>query len=221
MHRFTAILLLLSFCSLLFAQPKEDNSNKNAADNAKKNESTMSKIPEGYGDITWGTYLSDAKEKIKGRLTYTDDKKIIISNDGELQYHYGFFYKDPSMTSDKILGDDPKKTDPNKTNDTEKKDEGKFFYVSMKFPYLNRDSVYEKIKARYGIHSTENIKNNQGAYAWDSEKTVVIMWVDNYEKKAFCRRVIFVSKEISKDLNKYSTDMFFKKELELIKKVNP
>jgi|GEM_PF-212099 len=250
MHRFTAILLILSFCSMLFAQNTGKNTNttnttgnKTATTTEKKQteeEKTASKIPEGYGDITWGTYLSDAKEKIKGKLTYTDDRKIIISNDGELQYYYGFFYADPAVTmEDKILGEETKKettgnqpgtnnTTGTNTNNTaenktepEKKDEGKLFYVSLKFPYLTKDSIYEKIKAKYGPHTKENIKDHQGAYIWDSEKTLLLMWVDNYEKKPFCRRIIFMSKEIAKDLNKYTNDMFFKKELELIKKAKP
>ncbi len=246
MHRFAAILLILSLCSVLFAQQQPGNKNSNnttnttgnntAGDKKTQDEKTASKIPEGYGDITWGTYLSDAKSKIKGKLTYTDEKKIIISNDGELQYYYGFFYADPAMTTEeKILGEEKKPdntgtgsgTGTNTNNiagnktEPEKKDEGKLFYVSLKFPYLAKDAVYEKIKAKYGEHTKENLKNNQGAYIWDSEKTLLLMWVDNYEKKPFSRRIIFMSKDVAKDLNKYTNDMFFKKELELIKKVNP
>lgn len=201
---------------------KQPADNKTAAKDEKKE--TMSKIPEGYGDISWGTTLSEAKDKIKGRLTYTDDKKIIISRDGELEYYYGFFYKDPALTADKIMGDDSGTTgtgDGTGGEQKEKKDEGVLFYVALKFPYLTKDSVYEKIKAKYGEHTSEEFKNNKGAFAWDSEKTVVIMWVDNYENKPYSRRITFVSKEISKNLNKYTQDMFNKKELELIKKVNP
>jgi len=184
----------------------------------------IAKLPEGYANLTWGTYLSDAKEKISGRLTYTDDKTVIISKENELQYYYGFFYKKPEA-AEKTAEQPAEKTDTTGTAKTEEanppKDEGKLFYVSLNFPYLAKDAVYEKIKTKYGVHSGETLKDNQGAIAWDSEKTVVLMWVDRYEKKPYCRRIIYISKDISKELNDYTNTIFNKTEIELMKKLNP
>ncbi len=180
----------------------------------------ISTLPEGYANLTWGTYLSDAKDKISGRLTYTDDKTVIISKENELQYYYGFFYKDPETAE--------KSAEKTETSDTAKadetnppRDEGRLFYVSLNFPYLDKDAVYEKIKKKYGVHSGETLKDNQGAIAWDSEKTVVLMWVDRYEKKPYCRRIIYISKDIAKELNDYTNTIFNKTEIELMKKLNP
>ena len=222
MRRLTAIIVLLSFCTILFAQSAADD--KKAADGKDKTAKTEEKttaLPLGYGSLTWGMYLSDGKDKIAGRLTYTDEKTIIVSSDGELEYYYGFFYPDPELTADKITGTTAADTDTGTPAKDTPKDEGRLFYVSLKFPYLDKDQVYEKIKARYGDHTSENIKNDQGAIAWDSEKTIVMMWIDRYEKKPFCRRIIYISKDIAKELNQYNTKIFHKAEMELIKKLNP
>lgn len=230
MRRIYVLLIMLFFISAVFAQntstektdPKSGTTteNKDTAKSETKDEK-VEKIPDGYGNITWGMYLSDARDKITGILTYTDEKKVIISKDKELEYFYGFFYKEPSTEAEPVKKEETPAAGDNKTEPAQEKDEGKLFYVSMSFPYLDKDVVYEKIKAKYGIHTGENIKDNQGAVAWDSENTIIIMWVDRYEKKPFCRKIIYISKKYSKELNDYRNTIFNKTEIELIKKMNP
>jgi hypothetical protein len=197
---------------------------------ADKKEAEIQKLPVGYGDLTWGMYLSETRPKIAGVLVYTDEKKIIVSKDGDLEYRYGFFYTDPTSAEDdipvagtevKTEGTESTTGDETTPAAEEKKDEGKLFFVSLNFPYLDKDSVYNKIKSKYGKHSGENIKDNQGAIAWNSEDTIVIMWVDKYKKKPYCRRVVYISKKISKELNDYTYKIFNKTEMDLIKKLNP
>jgi hypothetical protein len=194
------------------------------------NESGIAKLPVGYGELTWETYLSDAREKIAGVLVYTDEKKIIVSKDGNLEYRYGFFYVDPVVAEDEVPSTETAVRTEGTENVTadgtapaaeDRKDEGKLFYVSLNFPYLDRDSVYKKIEKKYGKHSGENIKDNQGAIAWSSDDTIVIMWVDRYKKKPYCRRVVYISKKISKELNDYTYRLFNKTEMDLVKKLNP
>lgn len=207
-------------------------------------ENGIQKLPEGYGNLTWGMYVSEARDKIAGAIVYTDDKRVIVSKDGELEYRYGFFYIDPTLVEEEIPvtaaekkpGDETGGTAADTTTGTvtgdektgektgtapEKKDEGRLFYVSLNFPYLDKDTVYNKIKKKYGKHTGDNIKENQGAIAWDGGDTIVIMWVDNYKKRPYCRRVIYISKKISRELNEYTAKIFNKTELDLIKKINP
>jgi hypothetical protein len=47
------------------------------------------------------------------------------------------------------------------------------------------------------------------------------MWVDRYKKKPYCRRVVYISKKISKELNDYTYRLFNKTEMDLVKKLNP
>jgi len=199
-----------------FAQTNQQQVNGNANQSGQSGNSAE-KIPDGYGDLTWEMYLSDARDKISGILAFSDEKTVIISKDNELEYHYGFFYKEP--TTDQI------KTDPapdnNAAGNTQEKDEGKLFYVSMNFPYLGKDQVYEKIQNKYGKHTSENIKDNKGAIAWSSDNTIIIMWVDQYERKPYCRRIIYISKKLSLELNEYVHSIFNKTEIDLIKKMNP
>jgi len=209
--------------SALYSQENGAAENTNLTDQDKKAEGTP--LPSGYGEALWDSYLTDTKDKISGRLIYTDDKTIIISKDGDLEYHYGFFYQDPLITgeSTEITAEPENRADntSEQPGAEEIKDEGKLFYVSLKFPYIDKDLVYNKIKEKYGIHTSEDIKNNQGAMVWDSDKTVVLMWIDRYEGKPYCRRIVYVSKEISARLNEYHYTIFNKREIELIKKLNP
>jgi hypothetical protein len=164
--------------------------------------------------MTWGTVLSEAKDKIVGKLAYTDDQKVIISRDGELEYYYGFFYMDPAKYE--------KEAQPESAAaEAQANDEGKLFYVSLKFPYLAMDTVKQKLIDKYGESTFENLLRGRGAIAWDSEKTIVIMWVDLYEGASFCRRINYISKETTKELNAYVQAMFNKIEIDVIKKLNP
>lgn len=205
------LLVLISMTSLA----QEDK--RTPADTAEKKKTSA--IPDGYGSLTWGTLLSQVKEKITGKLVFTDEKKVIISRDGNLEYRYGFFYIDPAVAPA------TEKKPPEGTAGTappaEKKDEGKLFYVSLQFPYLSMKEVMDKMEAKYGEATSSNIKDNQGALAWDSEKTIIIVWIDRYEKKPFCRRITYLSKAIAKELNTYVDQAFNKAELDLIKQLNP
>lgn len=192
------VIFLISILATisLIAQNTKKEKNKTAETKEIKKKDTRGKLPEGFDKIKWGTTLSNAKNEIRGRLYYTDDKEVIISKDGELEYKYGFFFDGKTA-------------------------EGKFFYLSMKFPYLTLKEVKDRIEAKFGQPSSENISDNQGAIAWDSEKTIIIMWVDRYEKKPFSRRIIYISKEITKELNEYRRNIFNKTEIEILNKLNP
>jgi hypothetical protein len=214
---------------------------------------TGGNIPEGYGDIAWGTMLTPARDKIQGKLYFSDEKSVIISRDGELEYLYGFLYMDPAKIPREIKNETENKKDrenntpgvvtpadgnpstnppvapavtPTEPVKEEKKageprDEGKLFYVALKFPYLAMKDVQKKLTEKYGPSTSENLSDFQGAMAWSSEKTIIIMWVDRYEKKPYCRRITYISREISRELNEYVSRVFNKTELEIIRKLNP
>ena len=207
---------IISLVSAAFAQTnlQQTNTGTNQTNQSANN---IEKIPDGYGDVTWEMYLSDAREKISGILTYSDEQTVIISKDNELEYHYGFFYKAPAA--------DSARTDAapnnNQAENTQEKDEGKLFFVAMNFPYLARDQVYDKIQKKYGKHTSENVKDNKGVIVWNSENTMIIMWVDQYERKPFCRRIIYVSKKVASELNEYTYSMLNKTEIDLIRRMNP
>lgn len=208
------ILALLVFVlTTAHGQTMKDTKDKKEQKDTK--EKTVTKnIYDGYEGLTWGIRLTAARDKIKGKLYFTDEKTLVLSRDGELDYHYGFFYQDPAMEKADTA-------EAAKKEGTEKSDEGKLFYVALKFPYLSMDEVRKKIEEKYGPATTENMNKNQGAIAWNGEKTIVIMWVDRYENKPFCRRITYVSKEITRELNDYQIKVFNRVELELIRKLNP
>lgn len=205
MKKIITLLLILSV-SLLYAQENNDNDTEN----------DRPELPAGYGDVNWGDRLSTARDNIKGRLSYTDEQTIIISRDGEIVYHYGFFYVDPAEfpPDDEENGVDAAEND-------EFFDEGELFFVKLNFPYLSRKDIEEKIVERYGPPTFEDIRNDEGALAWDSDQTVIVMWIDTYEGEPFCRRITYMGKEIAQRLNEHQQRVFHKTELEILERLEP
>ncbi len=170
-------------------------------------------LPDGYGGLKWGTSLSSAKNSVAGKITYTDEKKRITTKDGDIEYIYGFFYRDVPAASSAEKGKTEKATAAAA--------EGKLFYVVMQFPYLSMEEVKKKLQDQYGASTGESLKENQGALIWESDKTSIILWVDQYEKKPFCRKITYVGKDIAKELNEYQKEIFSSAELEVLKKLAP
>jgi hypothetical protein len=213
MKRTLSLMVILFLAAGAFAQVKKK-------EEPKKTSGTKTSIPDGYGGVKWGTLLSKAREGIAGKLVFTDEKTLIISRDGDLEYHYGFFYVDPAVSPvDKV---EEKKDKSGKGQaQTQGQDEGTLFFVSLKFPYLSMAEVRKKIEDKIGPATNDFLTKGQGAVAWDSDKTFVVMWVDRYRANSYCRRITYLSKDIAKELNNYQTRVFNKNELDLIMKLNP
>jgi len=189
---YTAIICFI-FSATLSGQQKTPEQ-KAAQPSQSKN------IADGYGNVKWGSLFTDVKPNVIGRIVFTDEKRIIVSKSGEIEYRYGFFYPEYNTTENQ---------------------QPKLFYVVIQFPYITLDDIKKKMEEKYGPPTGESIKNNQGAYIWDSESTAVIVWIDSYEKKPFCRKITYLSKTMAKDINAYHTLVFSKKEQEIIKQLQP
>ena len=181
----TIILFCLLLCSLILI----------AQEGEKK---------EGFKEIAWGTPLSKVKEKVTGKIQFTDDKKQLISSDENIEYYYGFFYKKPLEN----------------TTEPAEADEGLLYYVTVKFPLLRTKDVLKKIEETHGEANKKNIIENKGAIVWDKPKTLIIMWVYNLSGEPFCSRVIYLGKELSEEVNNYKNEIFNKTEIEVLKKLN-
>jgi len=221
MKRLFVVFILFLF-TIATGQVKEDKKET-------KENKLITNIANGYENVTWGVKLSDARDKIKGKLVFTDEKSIIISKDGELEYYYGFFYVDPALESaetGKEAGktetekkEAPVKETEEKKKEAEKIDEGKLFYVALKFPYLSMDEVKKRIEDKYGPSTNENLHKMQGAIAWNGENTIIIMWVDRYENKPYSRRITYVDKRIIKELSDYQFKVFNRVEIAILRKL--
>ena len=187
--------LLILLTVIFFIIPLNGQTDKPKDKKNKTDKKTAGKIPDGYGNLKWGISLNDAKKGLIGKIQYTDEKKIIITKDNDLEYYYGFFY------------------------DEKKKPQEKLFYVALKFPYLSLEEVKNTIKEKYGTETRENLIDQQGAIIWDSEKTIIIMWVDRYEKKPFSRRITYIAKDIALQLNEQQKNVFNKIENKIIEQL--
>jgi hypothetical protein len=197
-------IFLISSAAILFSQGSE----------SPKSDSGQKSAPEGYGSAQWGSPASKAKDSVMGKITFIDEKRVITSRDGEIDYQYGFFFYDPSVV---------------KLESAEKKEgeagqppaEARLYYVSISFPYIALNDVRKKIEEKYGAPNGESLTKNQGAVIWDSEKTTIILWVDRYENKPFSRKITYVSKAIAKEVNEYQIKVFSRQEIDILKKLAP
>jgi hypothetical protein len=206
---------------------------------------------EGFGGIKWGQSIEEVRKGIKGKIVYDDEKRMIVTRDGEITYRYGFFYKlkeaakpasapvqdKTPATSDKTdaaqpvatdkpkdaLADKPteKQPEPVPASGEEKEGDSKFFFVISEFPYIPLDEIKKKMTTQYGDSSGDTVNKAQGAILWDTGNGVAIVWVDAYEKKPFCRKITYLSKGIAKELNSYQVTVFNKREIEVIKSLVP
>jgi len=174
----------------------------------KKAGTTAGRIADGYNELKWGASPGSVKSGVKGKIVYTDEKKIIRSRDGDIEYLYGFFYRETAPAKDE-------KGAPAAPV------EGKLYYVALQFPYLSMADVKKKFEEKYGPPTGESLTNNQGALIWDAEKTSIILWVDRYENNPFCRKITYVGKDIAKELTDYRKEIFSSAEIEILKKLAP
>lgn len=170
---------------------------------------------DGFGSLKWGVTIEEAKGGVVGKITYTDEKKVLVSRDGDIEYIYGFFYKGQDSAEPEAAAAEAAQAD------AEKIKESRLFYVSVKFPYLAKDEVKKKIEEKYGPATGEDMRNNKGAIIWDSENSVIIMWVDNYENKPYCMKINYYSKAISREVNDYQAIIFNSNEIEILKRLSP
>lgn len=211
------IVLLTILVGGFFAGPVLSQQEQKAAEGGAK-----SGGPNGYGQLQWGTTLSAAKEKVEGKITFVDEKRIIVSKDGDIEYRYGFFYKEPApeegnakkpIESEKKGGEQP--------SQKSEAGEAKLYFVLVRFPYLPMEEVKKKIEEKYGPYTGETLKNNRGAIIWDYSTTTIVLWVDNYEKSPFCRKITYIGKEIAKEVNDYQVKVFTDREREILRKLSP
>ncbi|MGV7929627.1 MAG: hypothetical protein AB2L13_12095 [Spirochaetota bacterium] len=205
-------ICVLAACASLYAQTAPARRTPpppaREAPAAKEPVKTTARSIDGFNKTKWGDSLNSVKNNVLGKITYTDEKKIITSRDGDIEYLYGFFVREAAPAAD--------------TGDTAAAaTEPRLYYVAVRFPYLAMDEVNRRIQDQYGPFTGETLKDNQGARIWDSEKTAIVMWVDKYEKKPYSRKITYVGKELAKEVNKYQEEVFSRSEIEILKRLQP
>lgn len=204
-------VLVAVFCFMVVIMVTAKAQNNNDGTTGAKPGNTS--LPNGYGELSWGSYFSDAREKVKGTIMHYDENNRIVTRDGEIKYIYGYFYPDPEVVSGK-----------NKSGDaetTKKETPSRLYYVMIRFPYVFMEDVKKKVVDKYGQPQGESMRDNQGAYIWESDQTTVIMWVDSYNEKPYCRKITYMSKVIARDINEYRKVLFTSKEREILRKLSP
>ncbi|MCX7678736.1 MAG: hypothetical protein N2316_05905 [Spirochaetes bacterium] len=207
------IIFIISII-VLTALPALSQDKKIGEEKGQKNTAT------GFGQLVWGASLSAAKEKVEGKIIFVDEKRIIISKDGDIEYRYGFFYKEiPEEQAKKTP--EANKQFPNQEPNKNLTNEAKLYYVIVRFPYLPMEEVKKKIEEKYGMHTGEIMKNNRGALVWDFLTTTIVLWVDDYKKNAYCQKITYLGKEIAKEVNEYQNKVFTEREREILRKLIP
>lgn len=197
---------------------------------------------DGYSGVKWGVNMADAKKGLRGKIVFDDEKRIIVTRDGEITYRYGFVYKaaptessTPSPTQIAATPTPAPAASPAAATpvasvapaptpvqaDKQNEPETRLFYVITEFPYIALEDIRVKMTAEYGEPTGDTVTKAQGSVIWDSGKGVVIVWVDAYEKKPYVRKISYLSKEIAKEIKENLTKEFNKRELDVIKRLVP
>ncbi|MFW6366033.1 MAG: hypothetical protein ACOC2H_06110 [Spirochaetota bacterium] len=182
------------------------------------------------GQVEWGAGFDTVKESVKGRLQYFEKNREIVSSEGEITYTYGFFYPDPEIVGTPMDDDDTAENQDQAADGTEADgaqgdaadaSEAEFSYVIVHFPYLAMDDIKQKYVEKYGDPSSQLIEDNRGVIIWESEQTMITMWIDEYEGKPYCRKINYLSKEFTDKLESYRTRIFNQKEIDALNRIEP
>jgi hypothetical protein len=212
-----AFILIAVLVIPLSAQDKKGAGKADDKKTVKDEKKINVKVEDGFEGAQWNKLLSEIRTSIKGRLLYTDEKTILVSRDGEVEYTYGFFYIEPEKKEDATNKEKTDKTD-NKA-DEKKSDEGKLFYVAIGFPYVPLKEVRSRLE-KYGDPTDERLVEKKGVIAWNGNKTIIMMWVDQYRNESYCRRIVYVSKDIIEEVKKEKERIFRKTEREVLEKLD-
>ncbi len=125
-------ICVLAACASLYAQTAPARRTPpppaREAPAAKEPVKTTARSIDGFSKTKWGDSLNSVKNNVLGKITYTDEKKIITSRDGDIEYLYGFFVREAAPAAD--------------TGDTAAAaTEPRLYYVAVRFPYLAMDEV--------------------------------------------------------------------------------
>ena len=93
MKKTCVLVAILCFMVAIMVTAKAQNNNDEATGTKPGNTS----LPNGYGELSWGSYFSDAREKVKGTIVNYDENNRIVTREGEIKYIYGYFYPDPEV----------------------------------------------------------------------------------------------------------------------------
>lgn len=200
----TAVIMSISSGSVMAQNVSTPTTNNPAVENKNTAATPAEKIalPDGYNELAWGNSLTDVKGKVQGKLIYSDDKNIIISRDDNIEYRYGFFT--PASTDENVTPPEPR-----------------LFYVIIQYPYLSLADVKKKVEGKYGSSTGEDLKRNQGVVVWETPKTMLVIWVDNYKNNPYTRKISYISKEIGTAATAYQNSLFTGKEKKVLEKLNP
>lgn len=229
MKRITLICLLLAVP--VAAQNQQDTPNQ-----ADEEQSEGSRAP---GSVAWGARFETVKDNVKGALEYYKKDRIIVSREGEITYTYGFFYADPEVigepeaaeeaqTEEQQENQDNQDNQGNQTDDETENQadqagpyEPQYSYVVMQFPYLAMDDIRAKYVEKYGEPASELVEDNKGVIVWEFNNTMITMWIDEYERKPYCKKINYLSKSFTEKLKQYKNQVFNKKEIETLNRIEP
>ena len=205
------------------ANQEQQEENQNAAEN------TTNFVLDGFSGVRWGTKYQDVKERFRTLSNNKDVEypiEIIFDSKGKkllvrranIYYNYLFYKKTtPEKMKDKKIID--KQANNGEENEASKI--ARFFFTSSSFPFVPSKEIYNKLKAKYGAHTTSTSDKNKGAYVWDISEGIVVQWVEAYKDQPYTRSIYYISKEIREEIMKDLVEYQNYKELKAVENIVP
>ncbi len=173
--------------------------------NGDENVSYTSSNLFGY---KWGEKFSEIKKRLKN-IKYEDTNKRIVYVKNFIVFTLGFF---PFTEVEKTDLQKSQVSSSNQQNETKEeakqKEEGLLYYINLSFPLTEAYEIIKKYNQQYGVPK----QKEENFILWETNDTVIYLWLEKYNNSLFSRRVDFISKELSNKIKEYiKSNEFYKK----------
>ncbi|MFN3604468.1 MAG: hypothetical protein ACK4UJ_07140 [Leptonema sp. (in: bacteria)] len=175
----------------------------------------------GFLEDGWGTPFTEILDKFKSLATspitkdniqilHLEKNRYILIKRNNINYQYNFY---------KIPYEVLRLQNHEVTKEEYEQKVGELYQVRVILPFIDSKLLEQKLEAAYGkkTKSTVDEKTLAGVDIWDLEGGYIFLWYEPYNKKAFSRRIDFISKTLSERILKESKDYFDSKEKQLLK----
>ncbi len=198
----------------------------------------------GFAHFVWGENYKTVEEKLIGKLKYKQDGEFIYSDLGEFTIKYGFF-RDENQPVHKTNAPNPANNsntpqkpevnqDPKSAGKPDQKqfmtddeirqkqmnENARLFFVTLELPYILSEKIEQRVAAKLGSSKGRQVEKNRGLVWWETEQTLIIVWMDAVEGKSYTRKVDFIGKKIRDEIRKKQQEIDEKKQRSVLKDLN-
>lgn len=194
----------------------------------------------GFAGSNWGDAFVEVKKGALGKVKAIQEGEFILTSYKEFHIRYGF-YREELKVSAKPANNgnsNPQQnanTQPTNMSDSDRQkelmsdrerrekaqnDSARLFYVTLELPYIASEKIEKKLEAKLGQSKGRQVSQKRGLVWWETDKTLVILWLDAVNGNSYTRKIDFIGKEIRDEINRKQQSRDRKRENNVVKGLN-